>query len=111
MGTLVVAKDCKRVRYSDVQRPEESRTKQEECEDLVEKSRKAVFAFQLGCWGSVVDPLQKPYWTRLWILQEVSLGKNAILTCGPDHISRKASQAAFAMLCWIYWRALDRDRV
>ncbi|KAF7952593.1 uncharacterized protein EAE97_002090 [Botrytis byssoidea] len=40
-------------------------------------------ALQCEFW----KPLKNPYWTRLWIIQEVALAKNPIVHCGSHSIS------------------------
>ncbi|TGO33079.1 hypothetical protein BHYA_0268g00060 [Botrytis hyacinthi] len=40
-------------------------------------------ALQCGFW----KPLKNPFWTRLWIIQEVALAKNPIVHCGSHSIS------------------------
>lgn len=41
----------------------------------------------LSTLNDALQLFQLPYWTRLWILQEVVLAKDAILLCGPKKIS------------------------
>jgi hypothetical protein len=109
-----LSKIAKELGIQDVHRPDESQMKQEQCKVIVTAARQAALqsaAFQRGDWGCVVDLLRRPYWKRLWVLQEVSLGKRAILTCGPDTITWEKSQAALAMMCWVFWRAIDAKPV
>jgi len=36
-------------------------------------------------WDSIPDLCFRPYWSRLWILQEVVLAADALIQCGNDH--------------------------
>jgi hypothetical protein len=72
--------------------------------ELIAKAGMAVLgsaAFHKGDVGHVVDFLQKPYWNRLWIIQEVNLARDAIMVCGSDEISWGDAQASFAIMMWI----------
>ena len=54
-----------------------------------------------GAVGSIILLLQRPYWTRLWIIQEICLSSAAILACGSDNVQWRDVEAAFGILLWM----------
>ncbi|RTE78457.1 hypothetical protein BHE90_007050 [Fusarium euwallaceae] len=52
----------------------------------------------------LISPFDAPYWTRVWIFQEVALAKKPIFACGARSISL-ASLDRFA--CWTEWLTDD----
>ena len=62
---------------------------------------------------SILEFLQKPYWKRLWIIQEVSLATSAVLLCGSDYVLWEEVPAALCFLRCIDHAVLnstDNDR-
>jgi hypothetical protein len=58
------------------------------------------FSLKEADLGLVVSLMHRGYWTRLWILQEISLAKTATLLCGSDQIHWNTCQKATAVLQW-----------
>ncbi|KAN0108568.1 HET domain containing protein [Hyaloscypha variabilis] len=45
-------------------------------------------------WSAVTNLMSRPYWTRVWIIQELSLAKTHVsIHCGPDEITLNAIRA------------------
>lgn len=44
-----------------------------------------------GCW----EILRRPWWTRMWVVQELLLARHAILYVGPDYTAWPKSSPAF----------------
>ncbi|KAH6844716.1 dynactin p62 family-domain-containing protein [Chaetomium sp. MPI-CAGE-AT-0009] len=38
-------------------------------------------------WRALIPLFRRPYWTRVWIIQEVLLGKNVMLCCGSHRVA------------------------
>lgn len=56
---------------------------------------------------SMVKLLERPWWQRVWVLQEVILAKNVILSCGPQSIEWTAFQA----ILYTFIRQAKRSRI
>lgn len=54
-----------------------------------------------GTIGSILLFLRKPYWKRLWIIQEITLATSAVLLCGSDHLSIDDLAAASGAIDWL----------
>lgn len=50
----------------------------------------------------IVKLLLRPYWSRLWIIQEISLAKDATLICGECDIPWKRAADAFTLMSWAH---------
>ena len=55
------------------------------CDDL---------SFERGDIGSIMPFLLRPYWSRLWVIQELCLAKKALLLCGRHMISWEVYKVA-----------------
>lgn len=68
-----------------------------------------------GDIGSVLAFFQRPYWHRLWTIQEVLLASCANVTCGTHSISWRTCETAAVLLSTIHyarfsnWRPLHKD--
>jgi hypothetical protein len=54
-----------------------------------------------GDIGSIVSLLKNPYWTRLWVIQEVTLAQTVYLACGSKKVPWSDVLATSAMLDWM----------
>lgn len=54
-----------------------------------------------GTIGFILLFLRKPYWKRLWIIQEITLATSAVLLCGSDHLSIEDLAAASGAINWL----------
>jgi hypothetical protein len=41
--------------------------------------------FDPAAWAATRHLLARPWWRRIWVLQEVAVSRSALLICGPDH--------------------------
>jgi hypothetical protein len=55
-------------------------------ENLAERVAKDEHLQILTTRGLFGDLLERPFWKRIWIVQEVVLGKSVTIICGPDEI-------------------------
>jgi hypothetical protein len=46
---------------------------------------------------ALLDPFQRPYWTRLWILQEILLARSLVVCCGNLHVQWSQFERFFAL--------------
>ena len=53
--------------------------------------------FNLRAWKAVMKCLNRPWWSRVWMVQEFILGKNAMLQCGQNRMSWRQLSAAAAI--------------
>lgn len=74
---------------------------------LEESGRKLVNAmlhnstFQRGDVGLVLTVLQRPYWTRLWTIQELCLARSASVFCGKYSVPWHICESAIVLLSTI----------
>jgi len=40
-------------------------------------------------WGALLDLMQRPWFSRRWVVQEIALARKAVMYCGSDKISWK----------------------
>lgn len=61
----------------------------------------------------ITDLLHKTYWSRMWVLQEISLAKDVEVVCGTDRVTLDEFQRAIALVRWVrkYLGALVVDRM
>jgi hypothetical protein len=64
-------------------------------------------------WKSVSNLLARPWWTRVWTLQEFILPREAVLTCGSDTIGRGKFKSAMynIFLCSTGFRDMQYEVV
>lgn len=79
-------------------------------ESIRERLRSTEFAQQ---WAVVSNLLARPWWTRVWTLQEFILPREAIFACGPNTISRGKFKSAMynIFLCGTGLRTMQHDVV
>lgn len=61
----------------------------------------------VNCWASVANLLNRPWWTRVWTLQEMILPREVKFYCGNTSISRGKFKTA--MYCIFLCSVGDRD--
>ena len=54
------------------------------CQDAV--SRASHLTRRAEIWKALAHLTKRRYWTRIWIVQEVTVAKTAVLFCGDEHI-------------------------
>lgn len=54
-----------------------------------------------GDVGRVIALMEREYWRRLWILQEISLAESVTLVCGRDSVLWSDAEKALAVLKWL----------
>lgn len=54
-----------------------------------------------GDIGCVMSIMTRPFFKRLWIIQELSLGRNVTLACGSERVSLESFHAAMTLLHWL----------
>jgi hypothetical protein len=42
---------------------------------------------EIVVWPALADFMRRPYWNRLWVMQEIIVAENCTLLCGNDHMS------------------------
>jgi hypothetical protein len=52
-------------------------------------------------WGAATKLLTRPYWSRVWVFQELVLAKEAILACGQKQLPWRLI-SAFTVLTYVY---------
>lgn len=57
--------------------------------------------FPKNAWNAVLELFERPWWTRIWVIQEVAVSKKASFLCGSDIIS-----LAEMLLVTTFWQAL-----
>lgn len=61
-----------------------------------------------GCWIALQDLMNRPYWYRLWIIQELVLGSPAlVLRCGDSFINWKDFCQGIGLLFDYLWMVKD----
>ncbi|CZR69106.1 uncharacterized protein PAC_19007 [Phialocephala subalpina] len=61
-----------------------------------------------GCWIALQDLLNRPYWYRLWIIQELVLGSSAlVLRCGDSFINWTTFCQGIGILFDYLWTVKD----
>ncbi|KAF2127243.1 HET-domain-containing protein [Dothidotthia symphoricarpi CBS 119687] len=53
--------------------------------------------------GSILSVMAMPFWSRLWIIQELCLAPFVTIACGSSRVSGAEVHAALAMLTWASW--------
>jgi hypothetical protein len=62
-----------------------------------------------GCWLALHELIQRPYWTRLWIIQEIALGSSGVLIrCGNSSINWTSLCAGIEVLFNHLWTVKDQ---
>ena len=60
-------------------------------DDMINSTKKVTAPFSKCCWAALAGLMNSPYWSRVWILQEVAMGdQNTALLCG-QHASNWGS--------------------
>lgn len=60
-------------------------------DDMINSIKKGNAPFSKSCWAALARLMNSPYWSRVWILQEVAMGdRNTALLCG-QHASNWGS--------------------
>ena len=54
-----------------------------------------------GDIGLVISLMCRPYWERLWVIQEISLARSATILCGAAKVQWEEVQKAMASLSWL----------
>jgi hypothetical protein len=62
-----------------------------------------------GDFGLVVTLFDKPYWSRLWTIQEFCLAKNPLLVCGMYTISFPDLEKTIGLTFWVRRCVQDAD--
>jgi hypothetical protein len=47
-------------------------------------------------WGALLDLMQRQWFSRRWVVQEIALAREAIIYCGADKIPWKGIQSRFS---------------
>lgn len=67
--------------------------------------------FQHRRWRAIDQLFHRPFWYRLWVLQEVVLAEDVLVTCGNEQLTWNALVAAFMILGgirqWKLWEHFD----
>ncbi|KAJ4986803.1 heterokaryon incompatibility protein [Stagonosporopsis vannaccii] len=63
-----------------------------------------------GDIGRVIALMERAYWKRLWILQEISLAGSVTLICGDDSVSWVDARKALAVVKWLRHLAAQLPR-
>lgn len=66
--------------------------------------------FRCGEIGSILSLLQKPYWSRLWTIQELCLARNASVTCGAYSIPWLTCKMAAVLLSTVHYARFGDGR-
>ncbi|KAH8659225.1 heterokaryon incompatibility protein-domain-containing protein [Tricladium varicosporioides] len=75
---------------------------------LEERLREDYEYLGFGCWKALHDLLQRKYWSRLWIIQEVVLGSSsAVVCCGARSVSWRTFCQAIGFLFEYLWTVKD----
>jgi hypothetical protein len=62
----------------------------------------------IGCWSALHELMNRPYWYRLWIIQEVVLGScSVVLRCGQSSIEWSAFCRGVGFLFEYLWTVKD----
>src|SRR3569833_417526 len=61
--------------------------------------------FAPAAWHALDALFSRPFWTRLWVLQEIMLSRNAILLCGDRELPWDKALAAYHCLNRLEWDA------
>jgi hypothetical protein len=67
--------------------------------DLVSSMElRAIFLESVKSWSSLVELFQRPYWSRVWIVQELVLAQDLIFQCGRESIDGSDMAALVQLL-------------
>jgi hypothetical protein len=50
-------------------------------------------------WSALLDLMQRPWFSRRWVVQEIALARRAMVYCGNDKISWKKFAVAVELFC------------
>ncbi|ETN41635.1 uncharacterized protein HMPREF1541_03571 [Cyphellophora europaea CBS 101466] len=88
----------------------------EKCEELRENMMQHKFSHTPGAWLALKRLTFRPYWERLWVMQELALGgTRTLLICGSKRISWQTFCRAMGVIQFYLWvprhRAIEQDRL
>jgi hypothetical protein len=65
--------------------------------------------FGTETWTALMDISRREWWTRIWVIQEVALAKQAVIACGNHHLSADCYNEAMQLLSatFILWDEMD----
>lgn len=86
-----------------------SQARSKECgEELEKRLREDPEYLGFGCWMALHDFMDRNYWYRLWIIQEVILGSSSVvLRCGSRSIDWRSFCESIGFLFGYLWNVKD----
>jgi hypothetical protein len=65
--------------------------------------------FGTEAWTVLIDLFRREWWTRIWVIQEVALAKQAIIACGNHYLSADCYSEAMLLISatFILWNETD----
>ncbi|KAF1844893.1 HET-domain-containing protein [Cucurbitaria berberidis CBS 394.84] len=87
----------------------------EKCEELRENMMQEKYSHVPGSWLALKRLTLRPYWERLWIMQELALGgARTVLICGSKRVSWQTFCRGLGVIQFYLWvprhKAIDYDR-
>lgn len=67
------------------------------------------YQFDDGCWLAMHELVRRPYWCRLWVVQELAMGNKAVtIRCGDDQMDWETFIAGIEALHRHFWVTKDK---